>query len=56
VRVYVAADRLSVRTLERLYGELRRCRVRCDGRPFVEHRSDDVEHDAPTPCTRGSAS
>ncbi len=41
----VAADRLTARTLEKLYGELRRCRVRCDGRPFVEHRSDDAEHD-----------
>jgi integrase len=41
----VAADRLTARTLEMLYGELRRCRVRCDGRPFVEHRSDDAEHD-----------
>jgi len=40
----VGADRLTARTLEMLYGELRRCRVRCDGRPFVEHRSD-VEHD-----------
>ncbi|MGH3565035.1 MAG: site-specific integrase [Pseudonocardia sp.] len=39
------ADRLSARTLEMLYGELRRCRVRCDGRPFVEHRSEDPEHD-----------
>ena len=40
----VAADRLTARTLELLYGKLRRCRVRCDGRPFVEHRYD-VEHD-----------
>jgi hypothetical protein len=41
----VAADRLTPRTLEMLYGELRRCRVRCDGRPLVAHRSDDAEHD-----------
>jgi integrase len=41
----VAADRLTARTLEMLYSELRRCRARCDGRPFIEHRSDDAEHD-----------
>ena len=41
----VAADRLTARTLEMLYSELRRCRARCDGRPFIEHRSDDTEHD-----------
>ncbi|MGH4008927.1 MAG: site-specific integrase [Pseudonocardiaceae bacterium] len=36
--------KLSVRHLETLYAELRRCRVRCDGKPFVEHRADG-EHD-----------
>jgi integrase len=40
----VAIDRITARTLETLYGELRRCRVRCDRRPFVEHRADG-EHD-----------
>ena len=41
----VAADRLTARTLEMLYSELRRCRARCDGRPFIEHRSENAEHD-----------
>jgi integrase len=40
----VAIDRLTARTLETLYGQLRRCRVRCDGRPSIEHRADG-EHD-----------
>jgi integrase len=30
--------KISARVLEGLYAELRRCRLRCDGRPFVEHR------------------
>jgi integrase len=29
---------LSARMLEQLYGQLRRCRGRCNGKPFVEHR------------------
>ncbi|HEX4102149.1 MAG TPA: tyrosine-type recombinase/integrase [Pseudonocardiaceae bacterium] len=36
--------KLSVRHLETLYAELRRCRVRCDGKPFIEHKADG-EHD-----------
>jgi integrase len=40
----VPISKLTTRTLELLYAELRRCRVRCDGRPFVEHRAAD-EHD-----------
>jgi integrase len=36
--------KLSVRHLETLYAELRRCRVRCDRKPFVEHKADG-EHD-----------
>jgi integrase len=32
--------KISPRLLEELYAELRRCRVRCDGRPFIEHRID----------------
>ncbi|MGH3849369.1 MAG: site-specific integrase, partial [Pseudonocardiaceae bacterium] len=37
-------SKLSVRHLETLYAELRRCRVRCDRKPFVEHKADG-EHD-----------
>ena len=40
----VAADKLSALTLERFYGELRRCRKRCGGRPAIEHRVDG-KHD-----------
>jgi integrase len=40
----ISIAKLSVRQLETLYAELRRCRVRCDGKPFVEHRMDG-EHD-----------
>jgi integrase len=36
--------KVSTRMLETLYAELRRCRVRCDGKPFVEHRAEG-EHD-----------
>ncbi len=31
-------SKMTARTLERFYAELRRCRLRCNGRPFVEHR------------------
>jgi integrase len=36
--------KLSVRHLETLYAELRRCRVGCDRKPFIEHKADG-EHD-----------
>lgn len=45
--------KISARVLEQLYAELRRCRARCDGRPFVEHRVDgphecrEVKHRRP---------
>lgn len=41
---HVPLNKLSARTLETFYGDLRRCRGRCDGRPFVEHKGDG-EHD-----------
>jgi integrase len=41
----VPADKLTALTLERFYAELRRCRARCDGRPFVERHAADGEHD-----------
>jgi integrase len=31
--------RIGPRSFEQLYAELRRCRSRCDGRPFIEHRA-----------------
>ena len=40
-----AIDKLSARTLETLYSELRRCRARCDGRPRIERHKADGEHD-----------
>jgi integrase len=47
--------------LESFYAELRRCRVRCDGRPFIEHKAGG-EHDCqaakckPHTCTPMAAS
>jgi integrase len=43
----IPARKLSARNLEKFYAELRRCRTRCDGRPFVEHRSQD-DHNCST--------
>ncbi|MCE7011822.1 site-specific integrase [Kibdelosporangium philippinense] len=39
-----AINKLSTKDLETLYSVLRRCRTRCDGRPFIEHKAED-EHD-----------
>ncbi len=36
--------RVTPQRIERFYGELRRCRARCGGRPIVEHRRQD-DHD-----------
>lgn len=33
--------RIGPKLLEDLYAELRRCRTRCDGKPFVEHRTEE---------------
>ena len=47
----VPITKITARMLENFYTELRRCRVRCDGRPFVEHRATG-EHDCKTAkCT-----
>lgn len=43
--------KLSVRHLETLYAELRRCRVRCHGKPFIEHKADDEHNCVPLKCT-----
>jgi integrase len=32
--------RVGPRSFEKIYADLRRCRVRCDGRPFIEHHKD----------------
>ncbi|GAB3446276.1 tyrosine-type recombinase/integrase [Actinophytocola sediminis] len=37
----IPARKLSARDLETFYAELRRCRVRCDGKPYVEHKVMD---------------
>jgi integrase len=40
----VGLKKVTARTLENLYADLRRCRVRCDGKPFIEHKATG-EHD-----------
>ncbi|MGW5645943.1 N-terminal phage integrase SAM-like domain-containing protein [Saccharopolyspora sp. NPDC003752] len=37
-------NKISARMLESFYSDLRRCRARCDGKPYVEHRKTG-EHD-----------
>ncbi|MEU6131418.1 hypothetical protein ABZ805_19780 [Saccharopolyspora sp. NPDC047091] len=37
-------NKISARMLESFYSDLRRCRARCDGEPYVEHRKP-AEHD-----------
>ena len=57
----VGLNKVTARVLETLYAELRRCRTRCNGRPFVEHKLDS-EHDcvkakcAPHQCRPMAAS
>lgn len=43
-----AIDKLGARDLENLYAALRRCRLRCDGKPFIEKHAKDDEHDCVT--------
>lgn len=57
----VPIAKLSTRTLETFYAELRRCRIRCNGRPTVAHRvagehSCDATHCAPHVCKPMAAS
>lgn len=48
----VPITKLNARTLETLYGELRRCRARCDGRPYIEkHKTEDEHSCAEKKCT-----
>ena len=37
-------NKITARTLESFYAELRRCRSRCDGSPSIEHKQTD-RHD-----------
>jgi integrase len=46
----VPLRRLTTRALETFYGELRRCRVRCDGRLFMEHKVDGVHECVDAGC------
>ncbi|WP_341770974.1 site-specific integrase [Actinocrispum wychmicini] len=39
------ARKVDARTLESFYTELRRCRVRCDGTPFIEKHKKKGDHD-----------
>jgi integrase len=49
----VPIGKVTAQMLEGLYAQLRRCRTRCNGRPFIEHRVDGphecrvVEHRRP---------
>ncbi|TWD81640.1 site-specific recombinase XerD [Kribbella amoyensis] len=37
----VPVSKIGAHALERFYAQLRRCRARCNGKPFVEHRAAD---------------
>jgi integrase len=41
---HLAVGKITTQMLEEFYAQLRRCRTRCNGRPFIEHRVDG-EHD-----------
>jgi hypothetical protein len=48
----ISVRKLDAHALERFYTELRRCRTRCDRKPFIERHSTDNEHDyAAAKCT-----
>jgi integrase len=44
----VPVRKLNARTLESLYAELRRCRARCDRKPYMEKHAADGAHDCVT--------
>lgn len=47
----VPVRRIDAHTLERFYTELRRCRVSCDGKPFIEkHKADGEDSCATAEC------
>ena len=37
----MSISKVTARLLEEFYAELRRCRVRCDRRPAIDHRTDE---------------
>lgn len=39
---HVSVGKVTARLLEEFYAELRRCRQRCDGRPAIDHRTDEL--------------
>jgi integrase len=41
----LAARKTDARTLESFYTELRRCRIRCDRKPFIEKHKKTGDHD-----------
>lgn len=40
-----AVSKITARMLENFYADLRRCRVRCDGKPFIEKHKKSGDHD-----------
>jgi integrase len=46
---HLAIGRINGETLDAYYAELQRCRVRCSGRSYIEHRSSD-EHECDERC------
>lgn len=40
-----AVNKITPRMLEKFYTELRRCRVRCDYKPYIEKHAKDGDHD-----------
>lgn len=46
----MAISKISVRHLESLYAELRRCRARCSGKPYIEHKADGKHDCAEAEC------
>jgi integrase len=44
----ISVSKINARTLESFYTELRRCRVRCDGKPFIEKHKTKEAHDCAT--------
>lgn len=41
----VPVRKIDARTIESFYNEIRRCRTKCDGKPFIEKHTTDEEHD-----------
>lgn len=41
----VPTNKMNARTLESFYAEVRRCRDRCNAKPFIEKHAEEGEHD-----------